>query len=220
LLVLAGYCLTPGLYAAPEPGGTQVNEDLPRAKKWNRFADAIYELHQHRISKRRIYTEEEMGGYGGMTNDLNFFKEVKYFDTSSKRLLSTIKWENKNPDNIHVIELYIYDESGRVVREYTAAYLPVHRKAPFQTLINLHHYEDGLHGYRQFDASGDRLYEQCRGELSDKDIFISYEDYEIPDRVTSIQDKNLREAYRACFGDIPRSASPYTDPLKEISMVN
>lgn len=210
LSILVMVCLSLNVYGAP------VKENSPRAARWNHFVDNLYELHQHIVKSREVRTEEADGGYGGVMNDLNFYREVKYFDVKSGKLLSNIKWENKNPENIHVIELYIYDTSGRIKREYIAAYLPVHRNAPYQTLITLHHYEDGLHSFRQFDASNDHLYEQCRGKFFNQEVWISWDDLEIPDTVAQIKDGMQREVYRACFANLPKTAGPYTNPLREL----
>jgi len=213
-IVLSIIFLLSNTYAAP------VEEDLYRADKWNKFADNLYALHEQRLKGLDVYTEEEDGGYGGLDGDENFYHEVRYYDRKSGRLLSNIKRENKNPDNIHVMELYIYDEQGRIQREYTAAYLPTHRKAPYQTLIDLHHYVDELHGYRQFDASDDRLFESCTGKHFDVPVRILYDEEDMPDRLSEIRDQTEREAYRSCFEDMPKTAQPYIDPLQEISMVH
>ena len=92
--------------------------------RWNQFVKDLYSLHQHMIKDRDVYTRESNGGYGGLTNDLNFYREVKTFDKETDRLLSNIKWENKNPDNIHEIDINIYDNQGRIIRDYSAYYLP------------------------------------------------------------------------------------------------
>ena len=209
-----------GMAVALNANATRVNEDLPRAEKWNKFADDLYTLHQQRIKGRDVYTEEENGGYGGLRGDLEYYREVRYYDRKSGRLLSNIKRENKNPDNIHIIELYIYDEQGRIKREYTAAFLPTHRKAPYQTLINIHQYVDDLHGYRQFDASDDRLFESCAGKYFDEPVRILFDEAEIPDSSSQILDEGERQAYLACFEGLPKTAHPYINPLKEISMAH
>ena len=66
------------------------------------------------------------------------------------------------------------------------AYLPVFRNAPFQTLINLHHYEGKLDVFRQFDASGTRIYEQCKGRFLGGEVDISLEEDRIPSRAALI----------------------------------
>jgi hypothetical protein len=197
-----------------------VKEHQGRSNTWNKFADNLYSLHQQVMKSHDTYTEEEDGGYGGLRGDLNFYHEVRYYDRKSGRLLSNIKRENKNPDNIHIMELYIYDKKGRIQREYTAAYLPIHRKAPYQTLINIHHYAGELHGYREFDASDDLLFESCAGKYNNTPVRILFDEGEMPDTLSQIPDKTEREAYRACFDGVPKTARPYTNPLKDTAMLH
>lgn len=71
-----------------------------------------------------------------------------------------------DPKTLHTIEVYVHDKLGRVVRDYTAAYLPFYHNAPTQTLISLHHYNNKLHAFRSFDASGDTVLERCEGKDS------------------------------------------------------
>lgn len=203
-------CLSLNVY------GATVKEDMTRADRWNKFAVSLQTLSDQLIKAVDVRREESEGGYGGVTADLKFYKEIKSYNAKSGRLISKVQWENKHPDHLHTIEVYIYDESGRIKRDYSAAYLPVHRKAPYQTLINIHRYSDGLRGYRQFDASGDVLYEQCRGKYKNREVFISLEDYEIPDHPEQLPDKASRAAYRACFEGMPATAGPYLDPLQEL----
>lgn len=212
LLIVMMACLPLNGYAA------SVEENLSRAAKWNQFAASLQTLSNHLIKIADVRREESTGGYGGLTADLEFYKEVKSYDKKSGKLISNVQLENKHPDRLHTIEVYIYDQTGHIKRDYTAAYLPVHRKAPYQTLINIHHHQDGLRGYRQFDASGDVLYEQCRGTYKNKEVFISLDDYEIPDHPGQIEDKFLRAAYSVCFEGMPSTAGPYLDPLQEVSL--
>ena len=193
-----------------------IGENTEQTRSWNRFAGALYELHEYLTGSRRIHMEQETGGYGGHLGGRDYYNEIKYYDSMNGRLLSRIRWERAPPERIHTIEVFIYDESGRLIRDYVAAYLPRFRHAPYQTLINFHHYDDGLHGFRQFDASDIRIYEQCRGRFFGEAIDIALEDYEIPDHASLIPDAVIREAYTDCFSDMPASAAPYLDPLAEL----
>jgi hypothetical protein len=189
-----------------------VKAGLERANLWNQFAQDLHAFHKERASRLEAYTEENNGGYGGSTNDLEFYREVKYFDKKTGNLLTNIKWENQNPDNLHSIDIYIYDAQGRIAREYSAVYMPIHRKAPYQTLINMHHYKDGLHGFRQFDASDNRIFEFCAGNHYGQKIHMVLDDYEIPDEAAQLSDKSQREIYNACFSEIPTTVKPYLTP--------
>ena len=214
--VFAGAALmlgaVPGALAATEL--SRMTEDPEHVRTWNRFADDLYRLHQQRVSGREIRTEESFGGYGGTVGDPEFYREVEYFDRATGRLLSRIQWERQNPDTIHVIEVFVHDSKGRVVRDYLAAYLPEFRNAPIQTLINLHGYDDQLHGFRQFDASGNRIYEQCRGEYLGTSVFISLDEDRLPPYG---DDPDLFESgpYLACFEYVPIQAGPYVNPLTD-----
>lgn len=193
----------------------RMKEDPEHVRTWNAFADALFALHRHRLAGRKVRTEESTGGYGGSVGDPAFYREVEYFDAVSGQLLSRIQWERKNPDAIHVIEVFIYDDRGRVTRDYLAAYLPQFRNAPVQTLINLHDYTEGLHSFRQFDASGNRIYEQCRGRYFDRPVHISLEEDQLS-RSSAAGAPERSPAYLACFEYLPLRAGSYLNPLTEI----
>ena len=136
-----------------------MKQDNQHIRVWNTFVEDIYQLHLSQIqqSEDNLRTEEEIGGYPG---NEEFFNETRYYNTVSGKLLSRIQREVKNNRNIHLIEVFVHDDRDRVKLDYLAAYLPEFRNAPIQTLINIHHYNDKLHAFRQFDASGARIYEQ------------------------------------------------------------
>jgi tetratricopeptide (TPR) repeat protein len=192
-----------------------LKEDAKQVKTWNQFADRLYQLHKHLLRGKQVRITEKTGGYGGVTGPRDFYVEKKYFDKTNNRLLSRIQWEKDNPDTIHVIEVFIYDEHGRVQRDYLAAYLPGFRNAPIQTLINLHSYNDGLHAFRQFDASGERIYERCSGGFFDETVNISLEDYQLSPYTPTRPAVMDTEAYLACFQGVSTSADAYLDPINE-----
>lgn len=179
-----------------------------RAESWNAFANSLARLHRARNAERPLRTEEEIGSYVGWPQ---FYREVREFDAASGRLLAVVRWERTRPEILHAIQLFVRDAEGRVVRDYDAAFLPGHRNAPIRTLINLHAYNGGLHAFRQFDASGMRLYERCRGKLAGAEIDIELELIGLeppPDVARGV-------AYKACFGGLPEDAGRYRDPLVE-----
>lgn len=186
------------------------------ATQTNNFARALVKLSDHLIKKQAVISKQSFGGYGGITNDLKFYKEIKNIDKTSKQIISIIQWESKNPENLHDVVVNIYDDQGRLKRDYSASYLPVHRRAPNQTLINLHYYTENLHSFRQFDALDNILYEQCAGTHNNKRVAIAFEYFEIPDTPDDIKDKDLRQAYLTCFKNAAATAAPYTNPLIEI----
>lgn len=213
LLTVAGLIAIASADAADKQSSLGVNEQQVRA--WNVFADSLYKLHTHLVKTYDVRSQERIGGYGGVSGGANFYKEVRIYDTKSERLLSQIRWETAHPDHIHTIEVFIYDESGRLIRDYAAAYMPVFRNAPFQTLINIHYYNQNLHAYRQFDASDALIYEQCKGRLLDQAVNISLDEDQIPVDAASIPDTHIRRSYSACFTALPTTASPYLNPLVE-----
>lgn len=199
--------------AAPV-NGIRITVDKARNKVWNNFADRIYKLHQSLLKTHEIRKETSQGGFARQPD---LYTETRYYDKSHDHLLSRIQRLNKNPDLILSIEVYIYNASGKLVRDYAAAYLPEYRNAPIQTLINLHTYHDSLHGFRQFDASGERIYEQCQGSFRGKPVMISLDEDEFssgPDQET----KTLNSTeYKKCFAGLPLHADKYLNPLHELT---
>jgi len=183
-----------------------MNVDNDQVKQWNRFVDSLLALHQKTIAQHKVQEEEKTGRYGGEYAKQYTYREVSYRDTKSGRLLSRIRRNDKEPEKIEIIDVYVYDTDGRVARDYTALFLPWARNAPSHTYINLHQYRDGLHGYRQFDASGYRLYEQCQGTFSGESVNIDLEDHKITEAITQ------KKSYQACFGDLPQTAENYLIP--------
>lgn len=189
-----------------------------RHQLWNSFAEKLYAVHKKRLDNSDYYTMENIGGYGGLTNEPEYYREVKYFDRESRQLLSIVKWELKFSNDFHMIDLFIYDDENRIKREYTATYLPSRRTSPSEALIILHYYRNNLHSVREFDASNVLLYEQCTDtEQGDKVIF-SLDYVDIPESYSEL-DKDEQEAYLACFGHAANSAEPYLDPLVELSAI-
>ncbi len=186
-------------------GAKSLTESRHQVVTWNRFAHRLLQVHRHFLRTKEIKQKEEMGGYAGLPG---FYREVSYFDKQSGLLLSRIRWETKNPDRVHVIEIFLHGTGGQIVRDYSAAYLPDHRNAPFQTLINIHTRNDDLHAFRQFDASGARLYEFCNGTWFDQQVKISLDEPQIgtPDHLLK------SEPYIACFGSLPAEVGRFIDP--------
>jgi len=183
-----------------------VQENSHMVNQWNRFVDDIYKLHLKQTSQRNINTTKRSGSYYRRPD---FFQEIKYFDKSTNDLLSRIEWETNNPETIHSIEVIVRDKKDKVIREYSASYLPDFRNAPYQTLINLHHYSDKLHSYRQFDASDNLIYEVC-SSLESKNKLFEHDDYEIPDNYK--QGVGAKKTYQQCFKSLPRTAKHYLTP--------
>lgn len=210
LLVIIVLCALINLAGVSQ--AASINEDMTRRERLNQFVQSLYSFNTARIKGLEVIVEESTGGYGGVTNNLEFYRAVRYFDKKTGKLLADIKWESENPDNLHTIDVYIYDAQGRIEREYSAAYLPVYRKAPYVTFINIHHYGDGLHGYRQFDFADNRLFEFCAGEYLSQQVHIVLDEYEIPDSAAELPDAGQSAVYNACFGEIPTTVKSLLIP--------
>lgn len=210
LLIIIMLC-APATFAV-NASAAAIKEGMTRGERLNHFVQSLYSFNKQRNSRLEVDIEESTGGYGGVTDNLEFYREVKHIDKKTGNLLANIKWETRNPDNLHTIDVYIYDAQGRIKREYSAAYLPVYRKAPYLTLINMHHYEKGLHSYRQFDFSDNRLFEFCAGNYLGEKIHLVLDEYEIPDSAAEFSDEIQRDVYTACFDAIPMSVAPYLAP--------
>ena len=197
------------LYAASE---SAMKEDKSHINRWNTFATRIHTLLLQSLEHFDMEKQESAGGYGKQWPD--FYTEESYYQANNGKLISRIQWERANPNNIHMIEYYIYDEQGRVKVDYLAAYLPQGRNAPVQTLINVHHYNDQLHAFRQFDANGELIHEQCKGKFFDQAIHISLDDDEIYNRFAILTSETDKEAYQSCFEYMSREVGSYINPLK------
>lgn len=180
-------------------------------QKWNEFVDKLYQAHRKRLKNHDYYTYERVGGYGGLTNDLEYYREVRYFDRKSRQLLSTVKWSNRYPFGIHMIDLSAYDNHGRVKRHYSATYLPSRHTSPFETLITLHSYEGGYHSSREFDASDILIYEQCV-DVSNGRLVYAFHYEDIPPSYSDLE-KSRQNEYRSCFSHLEKTADPYLNPL-------
>lgn len=172
---------------------------------WRRFASQLVDLHRLRIKTIPVVKESRLGGYA---HQPAFFREETYFTTDTHRLISRVRWETAHPDKLHTIEIYFYDELGRVQRDYTAAYLPNYYRAPSQTLISFHAYHGKLHAFRTFDADGFTVDEGCRGQYQGKQVVISLDEGEIDDGAPEMQ----TAAYRACFAGLRQKPGKYLTP--------
>ena len=169
-----------------------MKEDSTHVRVWNKFASDILRLHQRLTSGKDLQVKTRIGSYA---NVKNFYIEHRYFNKD--KLISQVQWEKDNPETLHTIEVYVYDDKGRVIRDFLAAYLPFYHNAPTQTLASFHHYNGSLHAFRSFDASGDKVLERCTGKdskgqeinlLLDEDDLIND-----PDELIGSKD------YLACF---------------------
>lgn len=199
---LVGLLLMGTAYAA-EP----MKEDNQHVRSWNAFADNVYQLHQKLSQVDGVSTKTHIGGYAGMPE---FYREERFY--IGERLISKVQWEKAQENVLHSIEVFIHDDQGRVIRDYTAAYLPTYRNAPTQTLISLHRYHVQLHAFRTFDASGYRIIERCTGSLKDSEVNLLLDEDEIDAALGDPNSIMASDEYRACFGDLQTEAGKYLQP--------
>ena len=188
-----------------------LKQDNKQVNEWNTFASDLYALHKDQLSRHDVKETVKNGGYRGKKD---FYKEVTYTDVQTARILSRIQWEIEDPEKIHVIEVFQHDEKGQVSCDYTAAFLPGFRNAPVQTLVALHNYNEGLHAFRSFDASGDVVFERCNGTYKGKDVDMDFEDYEIENMRHEANGVMKTVEYKACFDKIDLSATEFLPPRK------
>ena len=185
----------------------QVNHKAPNKHiiTWEAFAKNALALQRKLISEVSVVKKSKLGGYADLPN---FYIEDRYYDAKTHHLISQVQWEKANPKQLHTIEVYLYDDKGRVTRDFTAAYLPNYHKAPNQTLISLHNYNGDLHAFRTFDASGYRIVEGCTGHYQGSEVSILLDEDEIADGSPIMQSAT----YKACFDGVQEKAGKYLIP--------
>jgi len=183
--------------------------DNQHVNAWNRFADQVLALHKRQIAGKQIEQTQVSGGYA---SNPDYYNEIIYTDKATGKVLSIIQWEKDSPDVVHSIEVFVHDDKGRVIRDFSAAYLPGARNAPVQTLINLHNYNNGLHAYRQFDVSKDVIYEYCQGEYGGQQHQLRL--FEENLAATDYDSRQLLKSpvYKACFNGLQKKLGKYITP--------
>lgn len=186
----------------------RMKEDNHHIRTWTNFANDTLKLHHKLIKKHRYKIKKSLGGYA---DNKEFYIEENYVSHKTGKVLSKVQWEKDNPDVMHTIEVYVHDKNGRIVRDFLAAYLPGYHNAPVQTLVSFHQYSNKLHGFRSFDASGDKILERCEGEYQGKPFeFLLDEDELYEAEMNGIPvDANV---YALCVGDLPKELGKYIVP--------
>lgn len=185
--------------ASADSGIKPLKVDRQKVSSWNSFVDDLYAMHEAHLQEFSVEKAKKVGGYPDFPE---YYEETEYFDKQSGKLLSRVKRVVAQPELVHEIEVNIYNADMQLQRDYLAAYLPYARNAPIQTLINLHGYTAQLHAFRQFDASGQRIYEQCRN-AKNRNVLLSLDIDEFepgPYQNKKVLDSKL---YRQCFAGIP-----------------
>lgn len=201
--------LVPQIISA-ETTTEEANEDNLHARTWNRFVKSVLNFHRKRVKNIDIEIKEKIGGYAHLPD---FYIQKDYYNKG--KLIATVMWESEKPDQLHSIEVYIHDKQGRVIRDYTVAYLPHYRTTATQTLISLHRYNNGLHAFRTFDASGYRITERCTGTYKGRDIELLLDEDEIAEALEDAYIKQgimMTSDYKNCFGYLQQELGKYITP--------
>lgn len=203
-LLFLGLLLWSSVHA--EALSEKLGEDEAQDQRWNQFVEDVHALHLRQLQGREIAEHSKIGGYA---TDKDFYIQVEYIDKSTGWLLSRIRWEREQPENMHAIEVFIYDNKGRVIRDYGATYLPHYRHAPLQTIIALHNYNYDLHAFRVFDASAVLTYEQCQGDYKSKPVKIRLDEDDLAIARSQTSGVMQSEEYQACFANLTQDVTPY-----------
>jgi hypothetical protein len=204
LLLIAAWCVAEPAIAADDVVAALA--DTQHAQKWNRFARAVVALQAQQLADRRLRTTEKQGEYGGEMAKGYGYRESEYADAVTGQLLGRLRRDRDRADFVQSGEVYIHDDQGRVLRDYAFIYLPWAPGAPIRTFINLHDYRNGLHAYRQFDASGTTTYESCEGTVDGHAVAIS-----LPEERVGAPARDAGD-YRTCFAGLPTVAGRYLMP--------
>jgi hypothetical protein len=205
-IVIVLYVLVMLLGVATADGAERLHASQQRVAIKNSFVANLLKLHQLLLDKHPVTKKTRSGGYA---NFPDFYLEETYLFKDSDRVLSVVQHEKTNPENLHSLEVYLHDEHGRVIRDYSASYLPNARSAPVQTLISLHVYNGDYHAFRTFDAFGTRIYERC--EQGDT-IVMQFDEDAIEDILHGASSPANAEPYQSCFKNLAETASEYLIP--------
>lgn len=170
------------------------------------FHRGVYALHEQQIAQREIRTEEAAGSYEGAAAARYRYVETRYFDKASGRLLSRVRRDAALPELVHIAEVNIYDDAGKLLRDFGSVTLPWAPLHPVRTFINMHHYNGALHSFRQYDFFGQVSYEFCEGSFEGKHVRISLDGSDINAASTSGFD------YQACFDGMSKDWAQYVKP--------
>jgi len=204
-LIIAGPAWLAVAWATGAAAQSLLRDDTEHVRRWNAFADQLMAIHRHWLATEPTAKTARKGDYARRPGA---YTEAAYSDPASGRLRTRIRWLSAKPDTAHTIEVYVYDMAGRLAQDYAAAYLMEHRNAPVQTLINLHAYNGDLHAFRQFDASGDHIFERCAGEFEGAAVDIALDEPEVPPPADHV----APALYAACFGSLPEAAGKFLNP--------
>ena len=206
--LLAGCATSDNIVNESQEDRLKMRDDKQHVFMWKLFVDNTLALHKKLIKLEPYKVTKTLGGYA---NNKNYYVQEEYKSVKTGKVISVLQWEKTNPNVLHSIEVFVRDKQGRVIRDFTAAYLPYHYNAPVQTLLSLHYYNDNLHGFRSFDASGDKLLERCSGNYQGTPYEFSLDE---DDMYSAFLKGNPIEEkmYDRCLGKLQNNAGKYLRP--------
>jgi len=190
--------------AALALGAAQAAWSAPTALEFQR---AVVALHEQQIAKQPVRTTKQERKYEGTAAARYRYVETRYFDAASGRLLARVRRDAAKPHAVHIVEVNVYDDAGRVVRDYGSIALPWAPQQPTVSIINVHRYNGQLHSFRQFNLAGQVSYESCQGELDGRRVRIGLDGEAITPQAAASPD------YLACFDGVDRDARKYLNPF-------
>lgn len=190
-MILCALCVTQAAVAAPS------RPDFHRL---------VYALHEQQLAAHTVRTDEETGTYNGLAAAGYRYRETRYYDLKTGRLLSRIRRDADVPDAIHISEVNIYGANGQLTRDYLSIAPPWKPVHPSNAYLNLHHYNGKLHSFRQFELDGQVNYEFCEGELAGKPVRISLPWEDMSKGATATPE------YRACFDGMNKDWKTFITP--------
>jgi len=170
------------------------------------FHRLVYALHEQQLAGHTVRTEEKTGAYNGMAAAGYRYRDTRYYDAKTGRLLSRIQRDADVPEAIHISEVNIYDANGQLTRDYLSIAPPWKPVHPSHAYLNLHHYPGKLHSFRQFELDGQVNYAFCEGELDGKPVRISLPWDDMNKETTSTPE------YRACFDNMSQDWKQHITP--------
>ena len=168
------------------------------------FHNKLQALHLQQIALYNIRTKEEIADYKGSSAAGYRYVDTHYYDTENGNLVSHIRRDGSKPELIHIIEVNIY-ENKKLVRDYGSITLPWAPLYPVRTYINLHHYDNQLHSFRQYDVDGQVKFEFCEGSFAGKPVHISLDEGDINAGSTTAE-------YKSCFDGASKNWSQFKIP--------
>lgn len=175
--------------------------------QWPVFRKDLLALHEKLTKEVPVRVEaSEPQPYQGAAAKGFSYQDFNYYDRATGRLISHVRRAPDSPGLVYEIDVYIYDEAGRVTRDYSALMVPWQMEHPARTFINLHDYPGELRVFRQFDASGEIVYESCEGRMGGEKISLHLESIDVGPKLRATP------LYQACFGRLPMKPGPYIKP--------